>query len=96
MVYPSGMKRKKLNLSSLPITLKYGGMQGKIAESTFKSQRTRFLSSQPTDSVGDFWRNHFFKWTHNLDNSERIREIYLDNRHAIFVLKLGVSSLLGR
>lgn len=49
MVYPSGMKRKKLNLSSLPITLKYGGMQGKIAESTFKSQRTRFLSSQPTD-----------------------------------------------
>ena len=46
--------------------------------------------------VGDFWKNHFLKWTHNLDNSERIREIYLDNRHAIFVLKLGVSSLLGR
>ena len=49
MVYPSGMKRKKLNLSSLPITLKYGGMQGKIVESTLKSQGTRFLSSQLTD-----------------------------------------------
>jgi len=47
--YYLSMNGKKLNLSSLPITLKYGGMQGKIAESTFKSQRTRFLSSQPTD-----------------------------------------------
>ena len=42
MVYPSGMKRKKLNLSSLPITLKYGGMQGKIAESTLKVKKLDF------------------------------------------------------
>ena len=42
MVCPSGMKRKKLNLSSLPITLKYGGMQGKIAESTLKVKELDF------------------------------------------------------